>query len=58
MSEYHNGYRCSVCGEDYWSTNETTAHIKMKRVQDGMSTTKIWEFHVCDKCLKKLVVCE
>lgn len=58
MNEYNTGYRCSVCGEEYWSTNETTAVIKRKEYKDDLLTTKIWEFHVCDKCLKKLVVGE
>ena len=58
MSEYHTGYRCNLCGEEYWSTNETVATIKRKEYKNDAVTTTVWEFHVCDKCLKKLVVGE
>lgn len=58
MSEYHDCYRCNLCGEEYWSANETVVTIRWKESKDDAVTTKIWEFHVCDKCLKKLVVSE
>lgn len=55
MSEYENGYTCNVCGNEFWSANETTATIRMKEYKHDAVTTTIWEFHICDECLKKLV---
>lgn len=58
MSEYHTGYRCNLCGDEYWSTNETVATILRKEYKNDAVTTTVWEFHFCDKCLKKLGVGE
>lgn len=56
MTDIRTGYRCNVCGEKYWSANETVAIIKRKEYKDDSVATTVWEFHVCDKCLKKLVI--
>lgn len=55
MSEYATGYRCGICGEEYWNANETTATIQRKEYKDDAVTTTVWEFHVCDECLQKVV---
>ncbi len=54
MSEYVTGFRCGICGEEYWDANETTATVRRKEYKDDAVTTTVWELHVCDKCLKKL----
>ena len=55
MTEWLGHYRCNLCGEEYWSANETIATIRRKEYKNDAVTTTVWEFHVCDECLKKLV---
>ena len=55
MSEYATGYRCGICGYGYWNVNETTAVIKRQEYKDDGLTTTVWEFHICDKCLEKVM---
>lgn len=58
MTEWLGHYRCNLCGEECWSENETVATIRRKKYKNDAVTTTVWEFHVCDECLKKLVVSE
>lgn len=55
LPESPTSYRCSLCGERYWSKNETVATIRRKEYENSVATTTVWEFHICDECLKKLV---
>lgn len=54
MNEYGAFYTCNVCGEEFWSTNETMVTARRKEYKNDAVTTTIWEFHICDKCLKKI----
>ena len=55
MSEYvETGYRCGVCGEEYWNTSETTVTVRRRKHGDDFLTTTVWEFHICDGCLEKM----
>lgn len=55
MADCQTGYRCNVCGENYWSANETVVTIERKEHKEDAVTKTVWMFHICDECLKKVV---
>lgn len=56
MDEYTaTGYKCGICGEEFWNTSETTVIVKRKEYKDDALTTTVWQFHVCDSCLEEMV---
>ena len=54
--EIETGYRCGACGEQFWSKNDTTVTVRRKEHADESVITTIWEFHLCDECLRKMVM--